>query len=261
MKRLIVCVVAGMMAACGPGEAANDDDVIVINNGENGAMVNNDQNGMNQNNGTQNTTTGTENNTPGTQSFNVRSGITTPGVARELRDEVLLIGVAGVFEASNQATGGQQLVTTGTLTQQGQQFSYAAGPDDKLRIVWSEGPPTDLYVTALQGDFEAAPENFVLRPHNIQLRAVRDDLLDISISSQRESGQESSTLRGTVTLEEVTYDFDVNETGTYKSSADLGAPEHDSETNLVGTVTGDISTSAVSFQDETSCSSLAGMLK
>lgn len=231
MRMMLVLTL--ILAACGADD--DDNNTVIVVNADSGGEVNSTNQGPGGSGGTNVVANGE----PGTRAFDIRAGITAPASARQLRDEIRVIGVSAVFEATNQANGGQQLVFTGTLTQQGQQFVYSTGPSDSLRIVWSEGAPTDFYFTALDGDFNVSPDRFVQRTHNIQLRAAREGLLDMTLNSQKQSGQEGFSLQGWANLQGVRFQFNVNETGTYRSSSDFGAAEYESETNLTGTVTAD----------------------
>ena len=240
-------VVISLAAACGPDEKADAENngIIVINNdGSNNDTANNDT--SNNNNATSNNGPGgggtnvATNNTPepGTTAADVKAGLTAPSVAHDLGEGLLSLGAAAVFEASIQANGGTALVTTGTLTQQGQAFTYSATPNDRLRVAWSDGAPTDFWVTAFVGNFDGDANYFVTHDHTVELRAARDGVADVSVSSQRMSGSTSASLAGSFTLDGVEYEVNASETGTYSASADFGTAEYESQTRFTGSITG-----------------------
>lgn len=246
MKKFLVIVAALGAASCGNTTEKDDENngVIVINNGaSNNGMANN----VTPNNGAQNNTVAPNNAAPnnapqmGEQATAVRSGLTTPSAARDAGSALAEVSVYAVFEASIQATGGQQLVTTGTLTQNGQAFTYSASPNDRLRIVWSDGPPTDYIITAFDGDFTVEPDSFLLRDHVVKFRAIREGLADVEVSSEEQSGRRAAAITGTLVHEGVTYTANLSEVGTSVSDIDssIGAAEYESETLMEGTISAD----------------------
>ncbi len=229
-----------VLAGCGGTDGDGKDPVdepIVINNGEenNGGATNNGA----PNNGAPNNGVVLNNGEGTVVEANVKMGILAPSTARSTGIELVQLGVSAVFEASIQANGGTQLVATGTLTQSGQSFTYSATPADRLRIVWAEGPPTDLYVENLQGDFSGDANLLISRDHLVTVRAVREGFVDLEVESRQQGGQLVRTAAGSLTSEGVTYTVDLSESGTFSSEVEITYSNYDSDTSFSGTISGD----------------------
>lgn len=222
-----------ILAACGPSTTdKKNGDPVVINNSQ--TTGNNGQNNPTGNNASNNVPD------PSSRAGQVRAGLAIPDAAYDAGVGSLTLGSEAVFLASQLAAGGQELVTTGTLTQQGQteQFEYSASPNDRLRIAWSDGAPTDFVVTAFDGDFTGSASGFVNNDHIVEMQVSRENLVDIQLSSQRQNGQSSATLGGTLTEAGVTYTLNLQLGGTYSSQVEITSAEHESSEQFVGTISG-----------------------
>lgn len=207
--------------ACGPGE--KDERVIVIN-----ATPNNmTPNGM-PNNGTP----------MSEQDRAIIDGFTAPADAHGAAEGALSLTLEAVVQASIQGSAGQTLVTTGTLTQSGQQFTYSPSPADRLVVAWAEGPATEIYVQQLDGNFEASSTDaFFSDNHVVTARIVRDGLADFEVASAKNGGGREGAIRGTIVEGGVSYEVDLQEAGTTQSDVDVTGSTHESESAMTGTIT------------------------
>ncbi len=131
--------------------------------------------------------------------------------------ETANLGVQGVFLASILGAGGAQLVTTGTLTQQGANWDYTPTPPDRLFVQFQTGSNLTYYVTRMEGDFSRDAATFLENPHAFNYRVIVPNLGDLSFDNAIPPGTCDFlvTARGGLTLSNVTYDLDVTLSGTY----------------------------------------------
>lgn len=218
---IIAAIAAGV--GCGPSNDKDGDSIVVINGTPNS---------------TANNVVVSNNRTLNESDQAIVDGFTAPSEAHDAAEGALSLTVEAVVLASVAATQGQQLVTTGTLTQSGQQFTYAAGPSDKLVIKWTEGPPTDLYVSQLDGNFEAeSVDAFFGANHVVAARLVRAGLADFEVASGKSGGNREGGIRGSITEGSVTYQVDLQEVGTTKNSVEITSADYESESTMTGTIT------------------------
>ena len=167
-----------------------------------------------------------------------------------IRDQTAYYCVQGVIEASIQGGGGSTLVTTGTLIQSPADpnvFSYSAAPNDRLRIIFDDGPEVDYFITTITGDLLSGDALvFLQNAHFLQYKVVVIGELDLEVSSYRVStGYYSSdseiTVKGIFTYEGGIYTANLLYTGDYYHEGDSSG----TETALNESATGNIS--AVEF--------------
>lgn len=226
--RPIVLLWLALASACGPASEKNNT-IIVVNSGPNNV----------------NSVNGTPNATANNQSLSERDqvivdGFNAPSDAHDAGEGALSLTVEAVVAASVAANGGQQLVTSGTLTQSGQQFSYAAGPNDRLIVKWTEGPQTELFVSQLDGNFEAdSVDAFFGADHIVEVRVVREGFADFTVGSSKSGGTRQGTMQGMVADDDGTqYQVNLQETGTTNSSIEITSADYESQSTMSGTITG-----------------------
>jgi hypothetical protein len=132
------------------------------------------------------------------------------------------IAANAVFLASQIGAGGARLVSTGTLTQQGQTWAYAGEPNDRLVVQFASGTNVDFYITRMQGDFSIDAANFLQSNHNFDYRVVISGVSDLSFTSDVASGASNfhATARGTLLSSNVTYTVDLTLSGLYSFEID-----------------------------------------
>jgi len=155
------------------------------------------------------------------------------------------LGAEAVFLASR-LTGGQRVVTSGTLTQvvAGQlEFRYSAAPSDRLHVVMKDGMEADYFVTRFQGDLTVDATKLLSGPHDVALRVVRPKQLDLELTSRRVrngpvnfDGVLDSSARGTMTFEGQETEVEARATGTYYFESGYGGVESRSDVRTLGTI-------------------------
>lgn len=126
------------------------------------------------------------------------------------------IGAQAVFLAS-QLQGGVRLITTGTLTQQGQNWAYALIPSDRLVVQFQAGTNLDFYITRMEGDFTGDATSFLQRPHVFDYRVAAPGVGDLTFASEipAETCNFRATAKGTLVWRDVTYTIDLTLAGQY----------------------------------------------
>ena len=164
-------------------------------------------------------------------------GFDAPSEAHDAGDAGVMLTLEAVAVASV-AAGGVQLVTTGTLTQTGASFQYAATPTDRLVIAWSDATTTELFITQLDGNLDAeTSEDFLSDDHTVTARVVRAGVADFTVSSSKSGGTRSGTILGMVAVQGVDYQVDLSETGTTTSDVGGSSVDYESESSMTGTIT------------------------
>lgn len=138
---------------------------------------------------------------------------------------------------ASQSVGTGTLVTTGTLTQTGQSVSYAAQPDDRLVLEFGDGNTVDIWVLAIEGDFSGTASNFLEGNHELQYRVAVPERIDMTFTSQRNGGNSATAAEGSLVLEGVSYDCDVQGAGTYYFEADSTGVHFLDDTQTQGRIT------------------------
>lgn len=162
-----------------------------------------------------------------------------PQVANDAGENAMVIAITAVVEASVQANGGVELVTTGTLTEQGAAFVYSAGPNDRLVIDWAAGADTEIFVTTLDGYFEAETvEEFLSEPHDVNLRYVRSGEGDATVTSSENGADRSASISGDLVIDGQSYTVNLTKSGSYTYDHGGNGHSYESTETMAGTVTG-----------------------
>jgi hypothetical protein len=145
-----------------------------------------------------------------------------PNYAALLGEQSGEIGANAVFLASELGGGGVRLVTTGTLTQLGQNWSYGASPNDRLVVQFAIGTNASFYVTRMLGDFSFDATTFLHQNHNFDYRVVVPSVSDLTFTSQISAGTPSlrATVLGTLVWSNLTYSINLSLVGDYRFEID-----------------------------------------
>lgn len=152
--------------------------------------------------------------------------------------EALARTAATAVSAASLAQGGTSVVTTGTLTQQGATWTYAAQPTDRLVIDNDGLPDAELWVHTVQGDFTSV-DDFLDHSHDLDFDVVIADVVDARLHSVRSGGQIASTAVGSFVHEGVRYDLDVAIQGSDYFESDSSGVYSTIDTRTTGTITRD----------------------
>lgn len=166
----------------------------------------------------------------------VAAGVTVPTVKETLEEEAGEIALQGVLLAT-QATSSSTLTTTGTLTQNGNGFSYAASPTDRLRIEFSNKTIMEYVFTSLSGDFNAESlKAFINSDHDIRFRLSISDGTDAEFASVKSGIDYGTSVKGVIVSEDMTYTVDLTTKGSSYTSTGSSVQSNANETTQ-GTVT------------------------
>lgn len=232
-RPLLALALGIAISGCGPSDEKSNNDVVVVNAAPNNA-----------NNTTPNSNDGANSKPIEEQMLSDRDqaifdGFNVPADAKSAADGALSLTVEAVVLASIAANGGNALETTGTLTQSGESFTYAAGPADRLVVEWSEGPATEIYVSQLDGDFEAETiEDFFIADHVVQARVVRDGIVDITVGSGKSGDDSEGGITGTIIEEGKSYELELSEVTSRTIDVDVSSNSYESNSTLTGVITG-----------------------
>ena len=162
-------------------------------------------------------------------------GLTIGADSVNLAEELLLMTAQAVEFAAIQS-GGSQIVTSGTLTQTGNQFNFQPTPTDRLVLQYSNGTRFEIFVDQIQGNFESI-DSFFDQDHSLSLRAVSEGVLNITVSSQKTDQQTQGNLQGDVLIDQVNYQLNLQRNKSInRNSVDFGSGERDTEEQLSGTI-------------------------
>ncbi|MBI3416783.1 MAG: hypothetical protein HY043_15950 [Verrucomicrobia bacterium] len=153
----------------------------------------------------------------------VSAGDFLPKAVAVFGEQSANIAANAVFLASQLGAGGAQLVTTGTLSQQGQNWAYSPSPNDRLVAQFATGTNVQFYITRVQGDFSIDVNVFLRRPHNFDYRVVTPGVADLTFISDAGTGTPSfqAKARGMFIWNQVSYDVDLTLSGTYQYESEL----------------------------------------
>lgn len=150
-----------------------------------------------------------------------------------------------VFLASR-LTGGQRLVTSGTLTQTtpGQlEFRYSAAPKDRLKVVMLDGTEVLYHVTKFQGNLTVDATTFLAGGHELAVRVSVPKQCDLELGSLRVpggplrfDGTQRSTAKGTMTFDGREVTVDARASGTYSFESGSGGVDSQSDLKTEGTL-------------------------
>lgn len=126
------------------------------------------------------------------------------------------IGAQAVFLAS-QLQGGTQLITRGTLQQQGQNWTYALAPDDRLVVRFQSGTNLDFHITRMEGNFTGDATSFLQQPHLFDYRVTAPGVGDLTFASEIPAGtcNFKAAAQGSLVWRGVTYTIDLTLAGQY----------------------------------------------
>lgn len=135
------------------------------------------------------------------------------GVVQSEGQTSATIVAEGVFLAS-QLGGAGQVVTTGTLEQEGTTFAWSGDPVDRMVITFGDGTKVDVWVDEIVGDSSSATA-FLQGEHRFAYRVAMRDRIDMAFTSVRQDGTTTATANGTLVHEDVSYEAAVEVQGTY----------------------------------------------
>ena len=165
-------------------------------------------------------------------------GFNAPWDAHSTGEQAVFISLEAVVAASVQANGGETLVTTGTLDISGQAVAYSASPTDRLVIKWAQGPDSEIWVSQLNGNFEASSvAGFLGDDHVLGIRYVQGQN-DFEVLSEKVGTQRQARLTGSIQSGEQVFNVQLNESGTTRSVVDITTAEYESDSVMTGTITG-----------------------
>lgn len=136
------------------------------------------------------------------------------------------------FASQNAGTG--QIVTSGTITQSGQNFSYSGSPTDRLVLQLTGAPAITFYITQLNGDLSGI-ERFFNSEHQMQFR-VQSENFDLNLSSQISGINRLATISGNTTINGLNYQLQIEKRETLVAGVDFNAADHTSESQLTGQI-------------------------
>ena len=161
---------------------------------------------------------------------------TAPFNAYQSSSQTASLSVEAAWQAS-MLNGGTTLITTGTLTQTGQNsFSYSATPTDRLVVQLSNGENYEIQFQQFTGDFSGDAQNYLSSNHNLSF-SLTGPTADITVSSQRSGINVQANLDGTLILEGIDYTADLNMTGTNRFDIDNTGFEYNVDNAYTGTLT------------------------
>jgi hypothetical protein len=177
--------------------------------------------------------------TQGTSSeaLSIRPGYVTSQDVHELGEDNAVICVQAVYLAS-ELTGGQVLVTTGTLTEgAGGSFTYSPTPQDRLSIVFASNVRMDFFITAFSGDFAQDADSFLYYNHDVRFRVLIQGALDLTIATTFSGSSSSASLSGSYAYDGITYAATLSEQGSFSYSVESGSAEFEHQQSTQGSVT------------------------
>lgn len=148
-----------------------------------------------------------------------------PRAVGDLNFDINNIGASAVFLASELGAAGMRLVTNGTLTEAGQNWTYAASPADRLAVRFASGTNADFYIGRMEGNFSSDAATFLRQGHNFDFRVVVSGVGDLFFSSSIAEGTCNfrSTSRGTLLWNGVNYTLDLVFEGQYCFEGGFGS--------------------------------------
>ena len=227
VSRVLVALAVGLASGCTELDAPQDDDGVLDGDDE-PADDDNDNDGDGDDDDDDEPAVDAEDSVMA--SHNLGSVITTEGQTSAN------IAVEGVFMAS-QSAGLGQVVTTGTLTQQGQAFAYVATPSDRLVVEFGDGTTIDFWIEEISGDSTSAAA-FLNNDHLLEYRVAVEGKIDMTFESRRQGGSLGAGAVGSYVYEGAEYDVDLSMAGTYYFESDSTGTHFRDEHRTTGSVTG-----------------------
>ena len=166
------------------------------------------------------------------------AGDAVPRTVGSLSFDINSVAADAVFAASQLGAGGAQLVTTGTLSQQGQTWSYSSSPADRLAVRFGSGTNADFYITRMEGNFSSDAATFLQESHNFDFRVVAPGVADLTFNSGIPSGTCNfhATARGSLLWNGVNYTVDLALDGQYCFESGFGSYSLLNDYTTAGTV-------------------------
>lgn len=177
-----------------------------------------------------------------TQTSLIATAATGAFNAKTLAEEAVQ-NVAGAVEVASVAAGGTQLTLTGTLTETGPgtgEFTWAAGPNDKMIVKFSGGPTFTITIAAFTGFLEGSAQDFLRSHSDFRFHVTAPNLLDLQVASQAGGSGTTVYVRhttGTVVSNGKTIGVDLTNNGNDFRSVDGNFVELQSSETLTGTLT------------------------
>lgn len=164
-------------------------------------------------------------------------GVTATLRRMEIERVLASIGVEAVYFATMQ-TGNVKLAFSGTITEQGaDSYTYAQGPEDRLRVTFKTGQSVDYLFQDFTGDYsQPDATRFLRRDHSVAFRLVASWGTDVTAHLQKSGGRYLNALNGTVVDGQSTYEIATTTQGEVIS--DIGPPgvDYHSREGITGTV-------------------------
>lgn len=131
----------------------------------------------------------------------------------------------------------------GTLTQSGNTFSYSATPNNRLRVVWSDGVIYEFVIAQFQGSLSSGARAFYKANHLLQYTATLDPdgelgPVNLSLRSQRQGANLSVGLGGSATFEGQAHTLNLNYAQVVLSDFGPGSIEFRHQDTLQGSLSG-----------------------
>ena len=217
-----------LLVSISVGCSEEENDLVVIVGEEENLPVENTQD--------PNTPDSTEVNPQEQSQIQMMLGIRGGAQVQGLAEEMTSIMADSVLFAS-QSVGTGQVITSGTITQQGQNLVYNGTPNDRLILRLTETPEITIYISQLNGDLSSI-QSLVQNDHLIDFR-VEAETFNLTVNSAQNGVDRTGSLNGSVMLNNVTYQIQVQRTERVVAGVDFGAAEHESEAQTIGSITSD----------------------
>jgi hypothetical protein len=170
------------------------------------------------------------------------AGMVVPLRRSQIEQNFSSLGVDGAYFAAREIGSGT-LITTGTITQSSNQFSYAAQPSDRLRFVFSNGSVLEYTFTVLEGDLtQPDGTRFLRKDHHVVYKLITSGTApsagtNLEVSLERSNGVYQNSLKGILVDAGVSYDVDTQTQGRVLSELGNGSVRFESEEQTTGTIT------------------------
>ena len=166
----------------------------------------------------------------------VSLGLSGGAMVMGINDELTSV-LTEVLAFASASAGGTQLVTTGTITQDGQSFTYQAFPNDRLKLQLTGQSPLDFFVTQINGDLSSF-NRFFDNNHVLEFR-VESEQFNLSFGSQRTGGVLGKLVNGFMLLNGFRFEIQVGSEERVDMSAEFDSAQHKSIRQVLGTITAD----------------------
>lgn len=132
---------------------------------------------------------------------------------------------------------------TGTLTQSSNAFTYSATPNNRLRVVWSDGVVYEFAIARFQGNLSNGAGAFYKGNHLLQYTASLNPdgemgPVNLILRSQRQGSNLSVSLEGSATFEGQAHALNLNYAQVVLSDFGPGSIEFRHQDTLQGSLSG-----------------------